>query len=159
MTLSHDVIWPDECFSFSAPASKFAMTEKEYDEVTADFGQEFCRKLKQRHVRAAVQDDFTRSQNFKDAVAGLQMLNNWHGDEIASLPAAEIEVRRALHAANLSAELFGCARSHQNWEDANCGYTDGAVLRQLMFAAGIAGDWFFVPMLAIASGESFHEFA
>ena len=92
---------------------------------------------------------------FRDAVDGIKLLFKWDGESLIERAAFDAEIQRACRAANHQAALIGIERSHENWEDANRGLTDGAVIRNLMFQAGIVGDWFFVPAMSAAALESF----
>ena len=114
--------------------------------------------LVQQHVREAVVLTLKKNQEFIDAAAGLKLLYSWHGDDMINVVATEIEVRRACYSANLECYLIGCERVHSNWEDQNGAFPDGHVLRQLMAASGILGDWFFVPMLRHCATVSFTRY-
>lgn len=95
---------------------------------------------------------------FKDAVEGIKALYAAEGFEVVNCAAFDAEIQRACRAANHQAALVGIERSHENWVDANGGLTDGAVMRHLMFGAGIVGDWFFVPAMTAAAAESFSRY-
>lgn len=119
----------------------------------------FEEELAQRRVREAVVDALKKNRAFLDAAAGLRLLHEWHGFDMVDVVATEIEVRRAVYAANLESYLTGCDRIHSNREDEETGaFPDGHVLRQVMAAAGIVGDWFFCPMLEHCKNESFKQF-
>lgn len=116
-------------------------------------------EIEQGRVREAVWAAISGNPAFKDAAKGLALLYSWHGFDMINVVAAENEVRRALYAANLEAHLVGCERAHANHpDDCNGAYPDGHVLRQVMSAAGIVGDWFFTPMLNICKSESMDQF-
>jgi len=89
--------------------------------------------------------------DFKDAIDGIKLLYSWDFDAMIELPSFDIEVRRALDTANLCAELYGVQRSHENW--ASTSLTDGDVIRYLMNAADVVGDWAFLPAMRVAQSH------
>lgn len=117
--------------------------------------QEFEKDILARRSRSAALEWLQKDPAFLDAVAGIKLLHKWDGEAMIERAAFDGEIQRACRAANSQAALVGIERSHENWEDANRGLTDGTVIRHLMARAEIVGDWFFVPAMKAASLESF----
>ena len=86
--------------------------------------------------------------DFQDAVAGIALLYSWDFEAMIDRPAFDIEIRRAVNVADNCAEVCGVQRSHTNRDSASL--TDGDVIRYLMHAANVHGDWAFIPAMRVA---------
>lgn len=113
--------------------------------------------LSEQEKREKLVANLKENQEFIDATKSLKLLYEWHGLEML-IVAAENEVRRAFYALNLEAWALDLKRSRENRSDDIREFTNGDLLRQMMAAAEIVGDWFFVPMLEICGYESFEKY-
>lgn len=111
---------------------------------------------------ATTQDFWTqvlKTQGFEDAVAGIKLLTQWHGiDGMLEMPAFDIEVQRAARAANSAAEYVNLSRVRGEQFSEEGTVSDGDVVRALMSACGLVGDYIFVPAVAAAALQDFAHY-
>jgi hypothetical protein len=114
-------------------------------------------------MTATTQDFWTeirRNQGFEDAVAGIKLLTKFHGVEGAlEMAAFDIEVQRAVRGGNSAAAFCGLERVRGEQFSAEGTASDGDIVRALMQACGIFGDYIFVPAVAAAALEDLHRLA